>query len=361
MHSLVGRAEAIKMGTSHLAIWMYVIGLMEEAISACQTTSAPCTNDCNGESVRRWDEAVALYTGSLEGADGSGQGLLLYELADKRCTNFRTCGNQRDTDVGTSAVNMEIFTLFQSGQLEISYGLCAAARDHKERIIHLMTVPLIQGALYYAYINDRQSDSGEKEEAAAAVFAASILPLVHSCSPADALSLWEQLGVGSGRTDFVAVKAALERNYECLSVTCVDVGGIFDSSTRSYNNDAGPCADGSSSPTISAGMIVGIVVGAVVAIILLTYLCLPLRRHRVMTDGKDMPPLDVSQTEHEYQRQLDEEYRRQLEEVEHRNSPPASLSGMKDKEKDDGETEEVLIMPSAKAKSLVAVFDNTLV
>ena len=71
--SLVGRAEAIKMGTSHLAIWMYVIGLMEEAISACQTTSAPCTNNCNGEAVRRWDEAVALYSGSLEGTDGSGQ------------------------------------------------------------------------------------------------------------------------------------------------------------------------------------------------------------------------------------------------------------------------------------------------
>jgi hypothetical protein len=50
-----------------------------------------------------------------------------------------------------------------------------------------MTVPLIQGALYYAYINDRQSDSGEKDEAAAAVFAASILPLVNSCSPVDAL------------------------------------------------------------------------------------------------------------------------------------------------------------------------------
>ena len=83
---------------------------------------------------------------------------------------------------------MDVFTLVQSGQLDISNGICAAARDHKERTIHLMTVSLIQRALYYAYINDRrQSDSGEKEEAATVVFAASILPLVNSCSPADAV------------------------------------------------------------------------------------------------------------------------------------------------------------------------------
>ena len=85
MYSLVGRAEATKKGTSHLAIWMYVIGLMEEAISTCQARAG------NSEVMRRWDEAVALYTGSLEGTDGSGQGLLLYELADKRRTNFRNC------------------------------------------------------------------------------------------------------------------------------------------------------------------------------------------------------------------------------------------------------------------------------
>ena len=360
-HSLVGRSEAIKKGSSHLAIWMYVIGLMEEAIAACQTTTGPCSNNnCQVEAVRRWDEAVALYTGSLEDVDGSGQGLLLYELADKRCANFRTCGNQRDTDVGTSAVNLEVFTLFQSGQLDISNGLCSAARDHKERIINLMTVPLIQGALYYAYINDRQSDSGEKEEAAAAVFAASILPLVHSCNAADATSLWEIMAVGSGKTDFGKVKAALERNYECLSITCVDVGGIYDSTTRSYYKDAPPCAYGSSSNGFSAGMIAGIVVGAVAAICLLTCCCLPLRRRKLLKRGKDLQPLDVSQAEQEleYQRQLDEEFQRQLAEAEKRNASPPRI---KNKDVDDAKTEEMTLAPLGKENCLDTVFDNTLV
>ncbi|KAI2500773.1 hypothetical protein MHU86_13697 [Fragilaria crotonensis] len=365
MHSLVGRGEAIKKGTSYLSIWMYVIGLMEDAVSSCQTTS-PCTNDCNGEAVRRWDEAVALYTGSLEGTDGSGQGLLLYELADKKCTNFHTCGNQRDHDSGTSAVNLEIFTLFNSGQLDISNGLCGTARDHKERITDLMVVPLIQGALYYAYVNDRQGESGEKEEAAAAVFAAAILPLVHACNADDATKLWEIMAMGSGKTDFVSVKATLERNYACLGVTCVDVGGIYDTTTRSYYKDASPCAhggDSNSSGSTNVGMIAGIVAGTVAAICLLTCCCLPLRRRKLMKRGKDMPPLEVSeaQQELEYRRELDEEFQRQLDEAEKRNAR-ASPPRIKEKQQDGGRAEEVVALsPANTVKELVTVFDNSLV
>ena len=54
------------------------------------------------------------------------------------------------------------------------------------RISQLMAVPLIQGTLRYAYVQDKQSDRREKEEAEGATFAAAVLPLVNSCSPADA-------------------------------------------------------------------------------------------------------------------------------------------------------------------------------
>jgi hypothetical protein len=46
----------------------------------------------NQDSASAWDEAVAYYVGSLEGTDGKGDGVLLYDLADKQCINFRTCG-----------------------------------------------------------------------------------------------------------------------------------------------------------------------------------------------------------------------------------------------------------------------------
>jgi hypothetical protein len=182
---LPGRSEAIKKGASYMGVWMYIIGKMEGALSMCQTK---CTA-CNAASTKEWDEAVALYTGSLEGEDGAGHGFFPYALADKRCINFNTCGKNRDNDVGTSAVNREIFNLFRSAQVDIHNGVCAPAREHKERIVQLMTVPLIQGTLKYAYLADREEDVGEKEKAEGAVFAASILPMVHHCDATDAQTI----------------------------------------------------------------------------------------------------------------------------------------------------------------------------
>ena len=363
LHSLDGRSEAIKKGTSLLTIWMYVVGLMDEALFACQ----PSCNNCNLQAGRSWDEAVALYTGSLEGTDGSGNGLFLYDHADKRCANFRTCGRSRDLDTGKSAVNLEIFDLFQSAQLDIFNGLCDSARSHKERIMQLMIVPLVQGVLYYAYVNDKQQDSSEKEGASAAVYAASILPMIHSCNSADATSVWEMMALGSSRTDFVSVKAAIEHNYGCLGITCVDVGGIYDSTSRTYYKEASPCThDGSlnsSAGSVNIGMIIGIVVGVILAVLVSTCCCLPLRRRKLVKRGKAMPPLEVShaEQEREYQQQLDEEFQRQLAEVEGKQelikpTTPASKQCL-----DDDETEALTLTPATNVKSLVTVFDNSLV
>ena len=89
----------IKKGTAYMTIWMYVIREMEDALDDCKEA---CTiEDCNDDPVHAWDEGVAFYTGSLEGSDGSGSGKLAYALADKRCANFKTCG-----DMGLSLIHI---------------------------------------------------------------------------------------------------------------------------------------------------------------------------------------------------------------------------------------------------------------
>merc|ERR1711865_1041578 len=65
-----GRMEAIKKGTAYMSIWMYVIHQIEDALDNC--IQGCSLNGCNDESVHAWDSAVAFYTGSLEGTDGSG-------------------------------------------------------------------------------------------------------------------------------------------------------------------------------------------------------------------------------------------------------------------------------------------------
>jgi len=57
-----------------------------------------------------------------KGSDGSGSGKLLHALADKRCMNYGTCTNDNDGNkkTGYSAVNKDILTQFNLGQVIIS-------------------------------------------------------------------------------------------------------------------------------------------------------------------------------------------------------------------------------------------------
>lgn len=251
-----------------MSVWMHVIGLMESSLDSCN----PGCLGCNDESSHIWDEAAALYAGSLEGHDGSGHGFFSYALADKRCTDFRTCGKWHKHNEGTSAVNREVINLLGLGRLDVSNGVCELARDHKERIVNLMTVPLIQSALKYTYIRERQ-ESGEKQDAAAAVFAASVLPIIHDCNEDDATLIWENMAIGSFivEPDFVAVKEAFERNYECLRLTCADVGGLYNAQSRKYFQDARPC--GARASEASVGQRILFAVSTLVGLLLILACC----------------------------------------------------------------------------------------
>merc|ERR1712176_1099131 len=72
LYGFDGRDQIIKKVTAYIIIWMYVIREMEDALDDCKEA---CTiESCNDDPVHAWDEAVAFYTGSLEGTDGSGSG-----------------------------------------------------------------------------------------------------------------------------------------------------------------------------------------------------------------------------------------------------------------------------------------------
>jgi hypothetical protein len=129
---------------------------------------------------------VAFYTGSLEGTayGGSGDGKLLYRLAEKRCANFGTCSTEHPTS-GTSQVNTELFALFANGRDWLQQGRCSSVRPLVNQIVSLMTVPLVQGSLRYAYKNSGAAQGASAKNAAeGATFSAAVLPLVHYCNTA---------------------------------------------------------------------------------------------------------------------------------------------------------------------------------
>jgi hypothetical protein len=267
LYGFAGKAEAIKKGTAFMNVWMYVIREMEDALDDCQEGCDFETN-CNDDPVHAWDEAVAFYTGSLEGKDGSTDGVLLHAVADKRCANFKTCGNLANEDSGTSHVNLEIFREFSTGLNKLVQGECASARAQKERIEKLMAVPMIQGTLRYAYITDFE-DFSEKSEAEGAVFAAAVLPLVHACNAEAASTIYNNMKVGqSGKANFQQVKDAFESVYSCMGIRGEYVGGLWDSATQQYMKGAAPSGSSGSDSGPNVGLIVGLTVGGFVFLVL---------------------------------------------------------------------------------------------
>merc|ERR1711935_604675 len=261
-----GRAEAIKKATAYMSIWMYVIREMEEALDGCKDNCKAA--GCNDETVKAWDEAVAFYTGSLEGPNGLGSGKLLYSLADSRCINFKTCGDLAESTQGTSHVNQEIFRDFTLGSRMLGQAKCQEARDYKESIEQMMTVPLIQGTLRYAYITSTDKNAGEKAEAEGATFAAAVLPIVHACDEDQAEIIYKNMKTDqANRANFAQVKMAFESVYECMGVRGSDVGGLWNEVAGDYYVGASPFAV---NPTIEVTkvnipLIIGCTVGGLIA------------------------------------------------------------------------------------------------
>ena len=77
---------------------------------------------------------------------------------------------------------------------------------------------------------------------------ASILPYIQHCSGnKNAEFLYNQMRVNSERenVDYKQVKRVIESSYDCLRLTCAEVGGIWNG--KEYAADASPCGidDGS--------------------------------------------------------------------------------------------------------------------
>ena len=136
-------------------------------------------------------------------------------------------------------MNVALFELFDHGRDWLQQGRCSSVRPLVDQIVSLMTVPLVQGALRYAYKNSKAGAdmATPKNAAEGATFSAAVLPLVHHCNTASAAVVSDNLKFGlfptgvvadttGNYSDFAAVKAAFEDVYACLGITCAQVGGL---------------------------------------------------------------------------------------------------------------------------------------
>jgi hypothetical protein len=212
-------------------VFMQVVESMESSLEKCRANWI--------DAIGAWDEAIAYYVGSIAKTEGGDEGYFPYSTAEKRCRNFETCSNS-----GVSNVNVEIMEMFQAGQESLSSLDCETAAEAKAQITDLMVVPLVQGLLRDAYYVDKQDIVDDRADASGATYAAAVLPFVHACNQNDARIIHNNMGIGqSDKPNFDNVKAAFERNYACMGISCADIGGLINSSTGDYYEDAAPCDD----------------------------------------------------------------------------------------------------------------------
>jgi hypothetical protein len=243
---MIGREQIIKKGTAYMNFFMYTIREFEDALDDCKRG---CIN-CNDDPVHAWDEGVCFYTGSIEGEDGTPSGYLLHQLADKRSADFKT-GGPDGTDVdGQSKINYDLMSLFSLGNFQLQSGNCSAARKTKEQVAQLMYVPLIQGALRYAFKVDKLQ-GGEKEKAEGAAFVAAVNPRVYAASPEAATTIYNNMKVGASSTNAADVKKAFESVYPAMGITCADVGGLWDEASKKYYDGMAPCTDASNTKVVT--------------------------------------------------------------------------------------------------------------
>jgi len=232
------RSIAIETAAAFMSTSMFAIRELNDAFWKCQSE---CNHErCTDTSLHLLDSSVAFYSGSLVETMGSDHGKLTFSLADSMCKAFRTCGKDGDRVKGTAKVNYDVYGLFNTMQANILNGKCPELRRNKDHVVGQMTVPVVQAVLRSAY---HRSDSGatKADEAEGATFAAIILPKLNECNHKDARIVYENLKTGSGMTSFVDVKHALERQYDCLGITCEDIGGYYRRSQNDYFQGAEPC------------------------------------------------------------------------------------------------------------------------
>jgi hypothetical protein len=306
------RTQSIKKGTAYMNVWMYVIREFEDAIDDCKSSCIACNDD----PVHAWDEGVAFYTGSLASdAPIAAGGKLIWALAEKRCKNYQTCGPNGDSTSlsGTTAkVNNDLLFEFNKGRDALQGGKCAEVRPIVRKVVSLMTIPLIQGTIRYARYMGPVNNMGADKQSEAATFAAAVLPMVHACSAEDAKIIDNYTKLKAGRTSdgdaqFTEVKAAFERNYACLGITCADVGGLVVAANE-YYPDAAPCVESPPPPPppmpsmppaslseiaadLPTGALVGIIVAAVVAVFAVVCVLIMVCKER--SGSPIFTPLDV--------------------------------------------------------------------
>lgn len=314
------RREVIQKGIIYLNVYPYVIWEMQDAINDCNIGDI----SKNADSVHAWDEAVAFYTGSLEGVSQGGLngldscdpvcGQLQFNLAEKRCKNYGTCSADYDDNMysGYSKVNSDIFSLFTQGRDQILGAAttieCPDTPDTMEKLSGMMLIPFIQGVHRYLWKTSVREVPSAKEAGELFAFASAVLPFIHEVDPDAAAMLYKRAWLLNYEDDdWTAIKSAIEATYPELGVgagkgvvTCAQVGALVNDDKSIIAEACVDAAESTESSELSTWAIAVIVVLAVLLIITIVYVIFIRQKYakdlQLLPKGNDGGQIELNDT-----------------------------------------------------------------
>jgi len=206
--------------------------MREFTLAATRYCETPTTN---GNSVGdyplfSWDEGVVFSTGRMNrygdtDAEKRANGILLLNTATKRENEFNP--NRSTVDYIQEAVNEGKTILEGQEYLPVDSAKCAALEALVEKMQDRFIVPLLQGIEKYAYNVDVVSSAGAKEKGELFAFSVLAVPQIWACDTDAGDFIWDNvwiLGEDIMSGGYKAVYGAIESQFDCLGITCADVG-----------------------------------------------------------------------------------------------------------------------------------------
>ena len=196
-----------------LNLWMQVAHILYETLEDCKNQRIH-----NNQGIHSLDIAAAYWIGDGQVGGSAHDGNLLYALAEQAGEAF-----QMGKGAAHSRTNTNILNLFNEAKNDMALpGACLGTTsylrlsNYVQKIVSLMTVPLVQKLIHNLRENDRERVK---------IYSYAVVPLTAGCNPEAFAYLNKQLlQMKYKNSDVDEVIIQLRRVYPCLGLSCDDVG-----------------------------------------------------------------------------------------------------------------------------------------
>jgi hypothetical protein len=247
------RAAAAYYGVLAQIVALQAARYVADALNTCQQGVQM------DQAGQMWDQGYNMYSGGMVGPYGNITSFLLYDFAKLKAAEFGTMSDHPSY----SKIHTKLLAEFAAGQVALAAGDCDGLSQHANKIYGYIKVPLVQG-LISATLRAQATSYGSPQRAEAWAFAVALLPGLAQCSGSSAATLRAGLDM-SVPTSFDATRLvrAVQIFYQCLQVTCEDVGST-------YANEG--CVDQTVTPLPAPALAPAAVAGIVIVCLFLYFL-----------------------------------------------------------------------------------------